>query len=207
MISLFFFVFLFAELVVIRGLDVSWIGSDADGPLPLSENYRQSLRSLCVLMQGNSRLPPELEAKRTVLDTMCIKLKTEEESLDGGDADGLFKTTGGFQLKWTVGALACLAFAYFRLTRPSGWTWFGWISGSANQPPRSRNPFRSGTSSSSNSGSGSSGSGAYAYGSMSVEELREARLKRLNANVTSATPAPTGVSVHTPPAEKDTKSD
>ena len=64
-------------------LDVSWIPSDPDGPLPLSKSYRDSLRKLCDLIstkQINS-LPPELIEKKPVLQKLCIRLKADDENV------------------------------------------------------------------------------------------------------------------------------
>ena len=66
-------------------MDVSWIPSEANGPLPLSENYRSSLRTLCSMLQNGKQLSSELELKRPVLKIMCQRLKED----DGGISSAL----------------------------------------------------------------------------------------------------------------------
>ena len=66
-------------------LDVSWIPTDPDGPLPLSANYRDSLRKLCYLMESGIPLPDELNQKKRVLDKMCRKLRTGDNNIASVD--------------------------------------------------------------------------------------------------------------------------
>lgn len=75
------FIVIFYIICSSNGLDVSWIPNDPDGPLPLSIQYRQSLRRLCLLIDKGSRLPPEVEAKKNVLKKMCTKLKYDDDSI------------------------------------------------------------------------------------------------------------------------------
>lgn len=65
----------------INCLDVSWIPNDPDGPLPLSIQYRQSLRKLCTLIEKGSRLPQEVESKRHILKKMCMKLRNDDDAI------------------------------------------------------------------------------------------------------------------------------
>ena len=74
--------FYILQILLFQGshaLDVSWIPSDPDGPLPLSSNYRASLQKLCVLLKGNGKLPPELIAKKASLEKMCRQLQQGED--------------------------------------------------------------------------------------------------------------------------------
>ena len=76
-------VFLFS---VTNAIDVSWIpvDGDGDGPLPLSKNYREKLRKLCVIIKG-PRPPPELaeNSKRgAVLRKMCGRLEKDDKQGD-----------------------------------------------------------------------------------------------------------------------------
>lgn len=66
---------------ITNALDVSWIPNDPDGPLPLSIQYRQSLRRLCSLIEKGSRLPAEVESKRNVLKKMCTKLRSDDDAI------------------------------------------------------------------------------------------------------------------------------
>ena len=76
------FLFLcFACLKLTTSLDVSWIPSDPDGPLPLSAKYRDSLRKLCTLLNSGDKLPFELQQKRPTLVKMCKKLKSGDNNI------------------------------------------------------------------------------------------------------------------------------
>jgi hypothetical protein len=66
-------------------LDVSWIPTDPDGPLPLSAKYRDSLRKLCSLMKIGGPLPPELNEKKHVLNKMCLKLDAGDSNIASVD--------------------------------------------------------------------------------------------------------------------------
>ena len=66
-------------------LDVSWIPTDPDGPLPLSAKYRESLRKLCSLMKSGNPLPAELNQKKNVLDKMCQKLRAGDSNIASVD--------------------------------------------------------------------------------------------------------------------------
>mmetsp|Transcript_14193 Transcript_14193/g.21880 ORF Transcript_14193/g.21880 Transcript_14193/m.21880 type:complete len:137 (+) Transcript_14193:146-556(+) len=57
-------------------IDVSWIPSKGDEPLPLSTTYRDKLRRLCALL--DSRMPPEIEEKRDVLEKQCARLASDD---------------------------------------------------------------------------------------------------------------------------------
>ena len=78
-ISRIVFCALFLTNMVI-GLDVSWLPADADGPLPLSANYRAALSKLCDLMHGKdgSIVPKEIESKRVLINSLCAKLAREQ---------------------------------------------------------------------------------------------------------------------------------
>jgi hypothetical protein len=63
-------------------LDVSWIPSDPDPPLPLSSNYRASLRRLCKIIDSGSPLPPELSEKKEQLSILCRKLRADDQNVE-----------------------------------------------------------------------------------------------------------------------------
>mmetsp|Transcript_33778 Transcript_33778/g.34415 ORF Transcript_33778/g.34415 Transcript_33778/m.34415 type:complete len:175 (+) Transcript_33778:267-791(+) len=65
-----------ASLVV--SFDVSWTPADSDGPLPLSEKYRESLRKICLLIREKQPLPPHLESKRSSLRKQCKRLAEDD---------------------------------------------------------------------------------------------------------------------------------
>lgn len=81
MIADFLFLYVFILLgTLIHGLDVSWIPSDPDGPLPLSTRYRSALQALCNQLASGQKLHPDVAAKKVVLQKMCRKLQ-ESSSL------------------------------------------------------------------------------------------------------------------------------
>ena len=75
------FIFGLSFLQLVTPLDVSWIPSDPDGPLPLSVKYRDSLRKLCTLLDSGSTLPSEIQDKRSILIKMCKKLRSGDNNI------------------------------------------------------------------------------------------------------------------------------
>jgi hypothetical protein len=73
MLFLFILIFLFG---IASSLDVSWLPSDADGPLPLSTNYRKALGKLCVMISSGQKLPPEMNSKLHIIKKLCEKLES-----------------------------------------------------------------------------------------------------------------------------------
>lgn len=71
---------LFSNFVLtVNAFDVSFIPADDENPsIPLSANYRNSLRKLCQMIEAKKRLPAEMEKKRKTLEKMCIKLKADD---------------------------------------------------------------------------------------------------------------------------------
>lgn len=75
-----------------RALDVSFIPNDENAPLPLSQKYRESLRKLCKLLNGNPcSLPPEIEEKRNVLSKICVKLAKDDTMVESQGMDAISK--------------------------------------------------------------------------------------------------------------------
>jgi hypothetical protein len=66
-------------VVAVRGLDVSWIPSDPEGPLPLSANYRQKLSKLCQLLKSGKPLPREVHNSKEIVYKMCQKLEASSD--------------------------------------------------------------------------------------------------------------------------------
>lgn len=62
----------------VSGFDVNWVPVDGDGPLPVSESYRGTLRKLCNLMEARKTIPPELLEKKDVIWKMCTKLRNDD---------------------------------------------------------------------------------------------------------------------------------
>lgn len=65
------------------GLDLTWIPADADGPLPVSENYRDALTKLCTIIKGKEQLAPELIGKKEIIERMCVKLSMSKNASVG----------------------------------------------------------------------------------------------------------------------------
>lgn len=73
---------LYIQMYFSFSFDVSWIPSDPDGPLPLSSNFRSSLRKLCNLID-QGKVPPDLEGdKLLVVRKMCVKLKEQSDEVN-----------------------------------------------------------------------------------------------------------------------------
>jgi hypothetical protein len=69
-------VLIFVMIVtIIQSIDVSWIPSDIDGPLPLSSKFRNSLEKLCKILSSGESIPPEVKLKEKVIQSMCKKLQ------------------------------------------------------------------------------------------------------------------------------------
>mmetsp|Transcript_11891 Transcript_11891/g.18242 ORF Transcript_11891/g.18242 Transcript_11891/m.18242 type:complete len:138 (-) Transcript_11891:524-937(-) len=81
-----------------NALDASWIPATGDEPLPLSSKYRDKLRRLCKLLDTGSKMPPEIEAKRGVLEKQCFRLASDDRAGDitrrSNKRRGLFITGG-----------------------------------------------------------------------------------------------------------------
>ena len=69
---------------IAKAMDVSFIPSDPDGPLPLSSSYRESLRKLCDIMDKKKTIPPELEAKKAVMKKLCVRLRKDDDNITAG---------------------------------------------------------------------------------------------------------------------------
>jgi hypothetical protein len=92
------------------GLDLNWMPADedGDGPLPLSENYRDQLRKLCaILADPNNDQPPEIAGKREIIDRKCAKLKQSDSGSSFGS--GSFGSSAGASeaLGYIIAAAVC----------------------------------------------------------------------------------------------------
>lgn len=59
------------------GFDLTWIPADPEGPLPLSQAFRDQLSKLCDIIDGGGPMPPTIEARLADLKKMCAKLRNE----------------------------------------------------------------------------------------------------------------------------------
>jgi hypothetical protein len=98
-------VLLVTLFVSVNSLDVSWIPSDPDGPLPLSRHYRKSLRTLCTQIKSGVALPSEIEGKKAVLSKMCAQLERDDGVSDSG--------TEGAPNVYVVAGLVIAGILYF----------------------------------------------------------------------------------------------
>ena len=92
--------------VAVGAFDVSWIPSDADGPLPLSEKFYFKLDKLCRVLEsgdGDRAIPSD---KRAVLVKMCDQLE-EARRVRGGGGGGSGHGSQGWVL---IILLACAGF-------------------------------------------------------------------------------------------------
>jgi len=76
--------------------------------LPLSNKYRDSLRSLCVILKEGGKLSAEYESKREILHNMCKKLEKDDQNVKLSQMEGKF-TDWAFK---TVATSTALGSAY-----------------------------------------------------------------------------------------------
>ena len=110
--------------------NVDWIPNDPDAALPLSADYRKSLRSLCTLITNGSKLPADIMDKKEVLSKMCKKLAADD-AIGGGSLDANDFYSNNFlqnilnslglpkvQTKWIVAFVVCSLAGAYQYTRP-----------------------------------------------------------------------------------------
>lgn len=105
---IFFFLSLILQSMLSWGIDVSWLPSDPDGPLPVSTKYRDALRKLCKILHSGSKLPKELILKRRVLENMCKKMDIADTNVKSSSFNFPFRKNifallgigGGSYLLW-----------------------------------------------------------------------------------------------------------
>ena len=73
---MFVLILLSCLITIIHSLDVSWLPSDPDGPLPLSSKYRAALGKLCTMISSGQTLPPDVNVKLPIIKKLCIKLQS-----------------------------------------------------------------------------------------------------------------------------------
>ena len=116
-------------MITILATNVDWIPNDPDAALPLSADYRKSLRSLCTLITNGSKLPADIMNKKEVLTKMCKKLAADDAigggSLDGHDNNNIFLQNilnklglPKIQTKWIVAFVVCSLAGAYQYTRP-----------------------------------------------------------------------------------------
>lgn len=72
------FILVLAFLPCTCSIKATWTPTDVnDGPLPLSTNYRNSLRSMCKKLSKN-RLPERMVDKRNMLEKQCTQLARDD---------------------------------------------------------------------------------------------------------------------------------
>jgi hypothetical protein len=77
----FFGILLLFSLQNVLSLDVNWVPSDPEGPLPLSSKYRKDLSKLCQLIEKNKPLPKKIKNEKETIAKLCQKLKDSNESI------------------------------------------------------------------------------------------------------------------------------
>ena len=93
-------------------LDASWTPS-GDGPLPLSDNYRSTLRKLCQLLEKD-KLPPKLDSSRSTIVHQCEQLR--EADAAGGSTYGDGSPVPG----WVLGVGAVVGVSMMLVDRVRG---------------------------------------------------------------------------------------
>ena len=93
-------------------LDASWTPS-GDGPLPLSDNYRSTLRKLCRLLEKD-KLPPKLASSRSTIVSQCEQLR--EADAAGGSTYGSGSPVPG----WVLGVGAVVVAGMMLADRARG---------------------------------------------------------------------------------------
>jgi hypothetical protein len=103
--------------------DASWTPS-GDGPLPLSDNYRSTLRKLCRLLEKD-QLPPKLASSRSTIVGQCEQLR--EADAAGGSAYANGSPVPG----WVIGAGAVVVVGMMLADRARGGSFSGQTLGGA----------------------------------------------------------------------------
>lgn len=122
-------------LCICRAYDVNWLPAEADGPLPLSEKYRSSLRELCQRLadtrtKKSRAFAAEIESKKPSVLTMCRRL-AEDDLSSGSSSNTKFPKVG--QLSNKIGIIVSCALIiavlvyYLRLDEPLKKLWFSFI--------------------------------------------------------------------------------
>lgn len=135
--------------------DISFIRTDdKDSTVPLSAKYREQLRKLCKVLEKNSKLPKDLEAKKEELAKMCMKLKKDDENIESAESSGIINNK--FARKaLLVGALV-------------GSGWFAWKNA---HMLLSFIPFLG------------NGKASVGISQEATQDMRDARLKRFSAEL------------------------
>jgi len=104
------------------GFDASWTPSDPDGPLPLSKNYRSTLRKLCRYLRTEQKVPPQVQVQQDVLIRLCKKLRQEDKATGWQPGnDSWFDGIDGGKMAWGVFIGGIVAYyLYFNYQRQGG---------------------------------------------------------------------------------------
>lgn len=117
------FLLLIANFVLFAfGFDASWTPSDPDGPLPLSKNYRSTLRKLCRFLRTEQQVPPQVKVQKDVLIRLCKKLREEDKATGWQPGnDSWFDGIDGGKVAWGVFIGAIVAYyLYFNYQQQGG---------------------------------------------------------------------------------------
>lgn len=100
--------FLFLPLVFLillsstASLKLEWYPED-DNSLPLSTNYRNTLRKLCLMMKNGQKLPPDTNIEK--LTKMCKKLAEDDRRSTSYTGGGIISFKGLIKFVLVAGSL------------------------------------------------------------------------------------------------------
>uniref|UniRef100_A0A7S0SV00 Uncharacterized protein n=1 Tax=Chromulina nebulosa TaxID=96789 RepID=A0A7S0SV00_9STRA len=97
-------------ILQINSLDASFTAAD-DEQLPLSANYRQSLRNLCDIIDKGGKLPPSYAGKEHEIKRQCNQLKKDDNHISSSSPISNFSLSNKsilFTLLSITGALVYL---------------------------------------------------------------------------------------------------
>ena len=108
-------------LVATSAFDLTWLPADAeaDGPLPLSKNYRQKLGEACSMLRKKDA-PQSIVRKRHILASMCRRLEADASvggSYDEGSSGGYEVGSGGAVDPRLMATVMLLGGAFFLFGR------------------------------------------------------------------------------------------
>jgi hypothetical protein len=134
---------LFVMLMVssIQATDVRWISSESEeNNLPLSENYRDSLRKLCDILRSGDPLPPQIVNQKDELEKKCDKLYIDDIQIAGSENSLLENKWIKKVPKWTW--IAAIGFGCIVYNRKRIFHQLKSFGGSDRRPDNNANAVR-----------------------------------------------------------------
>ncbi|KAJ1491745.1 hypothetical protein T484DRAFT_1932611 [Baffinella frigidus] len=111
-----------------HAMDVSWIPSDPDGPLPMSSVFRDKLDILCSTIEIGRGLPQNIPPeKRQAVNSMCTKLRAQVGGKQNRARNNLFFHGDGVEGAsplWILVLIAGVGYIMYLRVTPSSITSF-----------------------------------------------------------------------------------